>query len=64
MLNRRSKSNEYQDTVEKTTLDSLHRLFILPVTLSMTITLLAKKGGVGKSTVCVLLHEAFKKALT
>jgi len=28
----------------------------------MTITLLAKKGGVGKSTVCVLLHEAFKKA--
>jgi MinD-like ATPase involved in chromosome partitioning or flagellar assembly len=28
----------------------------------MTITLLAKKGGVGKSTVCILLHEAFKKA--
>jgi cellulose biosynthesis protein BcsQ len=28
----------------------------------MTITLLAKKGGVGKSTVCLLLHEAFKKA--
>jgi MinD-like ATPase involved in chromosome partitioning or flagellar assembly len=28
----------------------------------MTITLLAKKGGVGKSTVSILLHEAFKKA--
>jgi chromosome partitioning protein len=28
----------------------------------MTITLLAKKGGVGKSSVCLLLHEAFKKA--
>jgi chromosome partitioning protein len=28
----------------------------------MTITLLAKKGGVGKSTVSLLLHEAFKKA--
>ena len=28
----------------------------------MTITLLAKKGGVGKSTVCLLLHEAFKRA--
>jgi chromosome partitioning protein len=28
----------------------------------MTITVLAKKGGVGKSTVCLLLHEAFKKA--
>jgi chromosome partitioning protein len=28
----------------------------------MTITLMAKKGGVGKSTVCLLLHEAFKKA--
>jgi chromosome partitioning protein len=28
----------------------------------MTITLLAKKGGVGKSTICLLLHEAFKKA--
>ncbi len=28
----------------------------------MTITILAKKGGVGKSTVCLLLHEAFKKA--
>lgn len=28
----------------------------------MTITLLAKKGGVGKSTVSVLLHEAFKRA--
>ena len=28
----------------------------------MTITLLAKKGGVGKSTVCLLLHAAFKKA--
>ena len=28
----------------------------------MTITLLAKKGGVGKSTVCLLLHEAFRKA--
>ena len=27
----------------------------------MTITLLAKKGGVGKSSVCLLLHEAFKK---
>jgi chromosome partitioning protein len=28
----------------------------------MTITVLAKKGGVGKSTVSVLLHEAFKRA--
>src|SRR5579863_3271593 len=28
----------------------------------MTITLLAKKGGVGKSTVCLVLHEAFRKA--
>jgi len=28
----------------------------------MTVTLLAKKGGVGKSTVCLLLHEAFRKA--
>lgn len=28
----------------------------------MTITLLAKKGGVGKSSVCILLHEAFKRA--
>jgi chromosome partitioning protein len=28
----------------------------------MIITLLAKKGGVGKSTVCLLLHEAFQKA--
>lgn len=28
----------------------------------MTITLLAKKGGVGKSTVSLLLHEAFKRA--
>src|SRR5271170_7114850 len=28
----------------------------------MTITLLAKKGGVGKSTVCLLLYEAFRKA--
>lgn len=28
----------------------------------MVITLLAKKGGVGKSTTCLLLHEAFKKA--
>jgi chromosome partitioning protein len=28
----------------------------------MVITLLAKKGGVGKSTVCILLHEAFKRA--
>ena len=28
----------------------------------MIITLLAKKGGVGKSTVCLLLHEALKKA--
>src|ERR1035438_9368028 len=28
----------------------------------MVITLLAKKGGVGKSTVCLLLHEAFKRA--
>ena len=28
----------------------------------MIITLLAKKGGVGKSTVCLLLHEAFKKS--
>src|ERR1700728_5507801 len=36
--------------------------YSLPIPSSMTITLLAKKGGVGKSTVCVLLHEAFKKA--
>jgi chromosome partitioning protein len=28
----------------------------------MTITILAKKGGVGKSTVSLLLYEAFKKA--
>src|SRR5260370_37664550 len=28
----------------------------------MIITLLAKKGGVGKSSVCLLLHEAFKRA--
>jgi chromosome partitioning protein len=28
----------------------------------MVITLLAKKGGVGKSTVSLLLHEAFRKA--
>ena len=28
----------------------------------MIITLLAKKGGVGKSTTCLLLYEAFKKA--
>jgi cellulose biosynthesis protein BcsQ len=28
----------------------------------MKITLLAKKGGVGKSSVCLLLHEAFKHA--
>jgi hypothetical protein len=32
------------------------------ISLPMTITLLAKKGGGGKSTVCLLLHEAFKKA--
>src|ERR1700682_3138274 len=28
----------------------------------MNITLLAKKGGVGKSTVSLLLYEAFKRA--
>jgi chromosome partitioning protein len=28
----------------------------------MTITILAKKGGVGKNTVCLLLHEAFRHA--
>jgi cellulose biosynthesis protein BcsQ len=28
----------------------------------MNITLLAKKGGVGKSTVSVLLYEAFRQA--
>ena len=28
----------------------------------MKITLLAKKGGVGKSTVAILLHEAFRQA--
>lgn len=28
----------------------------------MNITLLAKKGGVGKSTVCILLYEAFRQA--
>jgi chromosome partitioning protein len=28
----------------------------------MIITLLAKKGGVGKSTACILLHEAFRRA--
>ncbi|HTU44864.1 MAG TPA: ParA family protein [Bryobacteraceae bacterium] len=28
----------------------------------MNITLLAKKGGVGKSTVSILLHEAFRQA--
>jgi chromosome partitioning protein len=30
--------------------------------LAMIITVLAKKGGVGKSTVCILLHEALKRA--
>ncbi len=30
--------------------------------MSMTITLLAKKGGVGKSTLAILLHEAFRQA--
>lgn len=28
----------------------------------MNITLLAKKGGVGKSTISILLHEAFRQA--
>ena len=28
----------------------------------MNITLLAKKGGVGKSTVCILLYEACRQA--
>src|SRR5919197_769418 len=28
----------------------------------MNITLLAKKVGVGKSTVCILLYEAFRQA--
>ena len=28
----------------------------------MNITILAKKGGVGKSTVCILLYEAFRQA--
>ncbi|MEJ7606944.1 MAG: ParA family protein [Bryobacteraceae bacterium] len=28
----------------------------------MTITLLARKGGVGKSTLSILLHEAFRQA--
>jgi MinD-like ATPase involved in chromosome partitioning or flagellar assembly len=28
----------------------------------MNITTLAKKGGVGKSTVCILLYEAFRQA--
>jgi chromosome partitioning protein len=28
----------------------------------MNITLLAKKGGVGKSTISLLLHEAFRRA--
>src|SRR5277367_6800301 len=43
-------------------LDSIHPTVIVYLSPSMTITLLAKKGGVGKSTVCLLLHEAFKKA--
>jgi chromosome partitioning protein len=34
----------------------------MPSHSKMTITLLARKGGVGKSTVSLLLHEAFKKA--
>ena len=37
-------------------------VIVLPIPSPLTITLLAKKGGVGKSTVCLLLHEAFKKA--
>src|SRR5258708_32667554 len=28
----------------------------------MKIALVAKKGGVGKTTLCLLLHEAFKRA--
>lgn len=28
----------------------------------MNITLLAKKGGVGKSTISILLYEAFRQA--
>src|ERR1700728_2615806 len=44
------------------TLDSIRTTVIVHLSPLMTITLLAKKGGVGKSTVCVLLHEAFKKA--
>jgi chromosome partitioning protein len=43
-------------------LDSILAVVIVYLSPSMTITLLAKKGGVGKSTVCLLLHEAFKKA--
>jgi hypothetical protein len=31
-------------------------------TFHMIITVLAKKGGAGKSSVCVLLHEALKRA--
>src|SRR5689334_2161318 len=28
----------------------------------MNIALIAQKGGVGKTTICILLHEAFKQA--
>lgn len=32
------------------------------VCAAMNITLLAKKGGVGKSTLSILLYEAFRQA--
>ena len=40
----------------------LHSLMMLVRLVSMNITLLAKKGGVGKSTVSLLLFEAFRQA--
>ena len=40
----------------------LHILSIICILAVMNITLLAKKGGVGKSTVSVLLYEALKQA--
>src|ERR1035441_3395323 len=64
-------NSEYTQTLA--TLSSIHTLSSLDILaesaiilgttpLFMVITLLAKKGGVGKSTVCLLLHEAFKRA--
>src|SRR5579862_9659026 len=42
--------------------DSLYTVKKPPRQHSMVITLMAKKGGVGKSTVSLLLHEGLKEA--